>query len=275
MMYTPELEKAVKHIKSHPVFNSKVAIILGSGLGSFADTLNNSVKISTDTIPNYPSSTVKGHKGQLIFGYLKTNPLIAVQGRTHFYEGYALDQVTFIIRILYALDVEVLIITNAAGGLNPIFNPGDLMLIKDQINFLFNTPLRGLSSPEVSQRQDMSDPYSSKYFSLVEKIALEKNVELKSGTLFVSSGPSYETSSEVKMAQKLGADAASMSTVPEVIVANRCGLDVIGISCITNMATGINKQPLSHEDVTLTANLVKNKFLDLTTGIIEQIYQSR
>lgn len=182
---------------------------------------------------------------------------------------------TFIIRILYALDVEVLIITNAAGGLNPIFIPGDLMLIKDQINFLFNTPLRSLSSPVVSQKQDMSDPYASQYFPLIEKIALEKKVELKSGTLFVSSGPSYETSSEVKMAQKLGADAASMSTVPEVIVANGCGLDVIGISCITNMATGINQQPLSHEEVTLTANLVKNKFLDLTTGIIDQIYQSR
>ena len=203
-MHTPEREKAVKHIKSHPIFKSKVAIILGSGLGSFADTLNNSVKISTETVPNYPSSTVKGHEGQLVFGYLNLNPLIAVQGRTHFYEGYSLDQVTFIIRILYALDVEVLIITNAAGGLNPLFNPGDLMLIKDQINFIFNTPLRGLSSQEVPQWQDMSDPYASKYFPLVEKIALEKKVELKSGTLFVSSGPSYETSSEVRMAQKLG-----------------------------------------------------------------------
>jgi purine-nucleoside phosphorylase len=272
-MHTTELEKAITHIKSYPIFKSKVAIILGSGLGSFADSLNNSVKISTDTIPNYPSSTVKGHEGQLVFGYLNSNPLIAVQGRTHFYEGYSLDRVTFIVRILYALDVEVLIITNAAGGLNPLFSPGDLMLIKNQINFLFDSPLRGLSTSEVSQSRDMSYPYASQYFTLVEKIALEKKVELKSGTLFVSSGPSYETSSEVKMAQKLGADAASMSTVPEVIVANKYGLEVIGISCITNMATGINQQPLSHDDVTTTANLVKTKFLDLTTGIIEQLYQ--
>jgi purine-nucleoside phosphorylase len=183
--------------------------------------------------------------------------------------------VTFVVRLLHALGIDILIITNAAGGLNTVFRDGDLMLIKDQINFMFDTPLRGLNSKKEFVGQDMSEPYASQYFPLIEKIALEKKVDLKSGTLFVSSGPSYETSSEVKMAQKLGADAASMSTVPEVIVANRFGLNVIGISCITNMATGINQQPLSHEDVTKTAKLVKNKFIDLTTGIIEQIYQSR
>jgi len=273
MNKTPELKKAVDYVRSISAFKAKIAIILGSGLGSFADSLDDKLKIPTEKIPNYPTSTVQGHDGQLVFGLSNSQPLIAVQGRTHSYEGYSLDRVSFIIRILNALGVSILIITNAAGGINLLFKPGDLMLIKDQINFMFDSPLRGSPSCGNSGFPDMSEPYSSKYFDLVQNVALKNNIHLISGTLFVSSGPSYETSSEVKMAYKLGADAVSMSTVPEVIVANHCGMDVIGISCITNMATGITQEPLNHEEVTLTAARTKKKFLTLTTGIINHLYK--
>jgi len=273
MNQTSELKKAVDYVRSISAFKAKIAIILGSGLGSFADSLDDKLKIPTEKIPNYPASTVQGHDGQLVFGLSNSQPLIAVQGRTHSYEGYSLDRVSFIIRILNALGVSILIITNAAGGINPLFKPGDLMLIKDQINFMFDSPLRGSSSCSNPEFPDMSEPYSSKYFDLVQNVALKNKIHLTSGTLFVSAGPSYETSSEVKMAYKLGADAVSMSTVPEVIVANQCGMEVIGISCITNMATGITQKPLYHEEVTLTADRTKKKFLTFTTGIINQLYK--
>lgn len=274
MKQKSELKKAIEYIESRSTLKPQIAIILGSGLGSFADNLEKKLKISTKDIPYYPGSTVEGHAGQLVFGYSNKNPIIALQGRTHFYEGYSLDRVTFIIRILNALKVTTLIITNAAGGINPLFKPGDLMLIKDQINFIFKNPTFDNIQPGTHPTPDMSQAYTSKYYESVQKVALKKNIDLKSGTLFVSTGPSYETASEVKMAYKLGADAASMSTVPEVIVANQCGIDVIGISCITNMATGITREPLDHNEVTMTAQLAKNKFLGLTTGIIDKLSES-
>ena len=250
----------------------KAAIILGSGLGDFADTLDNAVKIPTNQIPNYPASTVEGHKGYLVFGYHKNVPLIAVQGRTHYYEGYSIQKVTFVIRIMQAIGIKMLLVTNAAGAVNPRLNPGDLMLITDQINFLFNNPLIGANNYSGPRFPDMSNAYDKKYFNFVEQIALKKNIALKRGVLWVSSGPSYETAAEVKMIQKMGGDAASMSTVPEVITAIQAGIKVLGISCLTNYATGISSEKLTHEDVTRTANQVKEKFLDLVSGFIEEIF---
>ena len=180
----------------------------------------------------------------------KSNPVIALQGRTHYYEGYEIDKVTYVVRVLKALGIRILIVTNASGGVNPLFKPGDLMLIKDQINFMFQNPLRGDLIYGEPRFPDMSDPYNSKYHNIVRKVALAKGIDLKEGVLFVSTGPSYETRSEIRMAAKLGADAASMSTVPEVIVAKHAGLEVIGVSCITNMATGISAEPLNHIEVT-------------------------
>jgi purine-nucleoside phosphorylase len=254
-----------KRIKTEP----RIAIILGSGLGSFADTLENKIKISAESIPHYPKSTVKGHHGYLVFGTWKGTPLLAVQGRTHCYEGYSLEKVTYVVRIIAALDIKTLIVTNASGGVNTQFKPGDLMLITGQINNMFRNPLVGPLRFGGERFPDMSNPYSEEYFSLVESVAKENQIDLKRGVLYVSTGPSYETAAEVKMIAKLGGDAASMSTVPEVIVANHENLHVIGLSCITNHATGISKAPLSHEEVTETAKLVQEKFLKLLSGIIQ------
>lgn len=274
MITNLEVEESVNFIAQRTRIKAKIAIILGSGLGSFADDLENKTKIPTGKIPHYPQSTVKGHEGYLVFGTHNGQQMIAVQGRTHYYEGYSSEKVTYVVRLLKALGVEILIVTNAAGGLNAMFRPGDLMLITDQINFMFSNPLKGPEKFGPPRFPDMSDPYSGRYWPLVEKVAQNAKIPLKKGVLFASTGPSYETAAEVRMAAKLGADAASMSTVPEGIVANHAGLDLIGISCITNMATGINPQPLSHDEVTQTAEKVKHQFIKLVSGIIEALTQS-
>jgi purine-nucleoside phosphorylase len=236
--------------------------------------LKNTIEIKSNEIPFYPVSTVIGHEGKLIFGYWEKIPLVAVKGRTHYYEGYDIKQVVFIIRILAALGVKLLIVTNAAGGINRRLKPGDLMLISDQINLMFANPLIGPVEFGEPRFPDMSDAYSEKFQRDVEDIAMARNIQLKKGTLYASSGPSYETRSEVKMVEKFGGDAVSMSTIPEVIAANHSGLSVIGISCITNMATGISTKPLSHDEVTQTAAQARNKFFYLITGIIERLGKS-
>lgn len=269
-----KVKQAIKVIRTYSDLSPKAGIILGSGLGAFADTLDNKVKIPTEKIPFYPKSTVEGHQGFLVFGTHKGVPLLTVQGRTHYYEGYPIQEVTFVVRIMQALGISMLMVTNAAGGINTRFVPGDLMLISDQVNFLFNNPLMGRQEYEGPRFPDMSDAYSNEYFEPIEKIALDRNIALKRGVLWVSSGPSYETAAEVKMIQKFGGDAASMSTVPEVTVAKHAGMKVVGISCITNYATGIGSQKLSHSEVTETAELVKEKFLALVRGIIENIFSA-
>jgi purine-nucleoside phosphorylase len=268
-----DLEKSIAYIKKNSTHNPRLAIILGSGLGSFADMLSNPAKISTKSIPFFPVSTVKGHQGFLVFGNWEGVELLALQGRTHYYEGYSIGLVTYVIRIFKEIGIETLIITNAAGGVNKNFVPGDLMLITDQINNMFKNPLRGPLKYGGERFPDMSDAYSQKYFKLVRDVAEDNHIKIKEGTLYVSSGPSYETAAEVRMIRKIGGDAASMSTVPEIIVANQCGLETIGISCITNYATGLTDQPLTHEEVTETAKLVQKKFLKLISGIILRIGQ--
>lgn len=262
------LEQAVAYIRSKTKIIPKAALILGSGLGDFADSFEKSVKIPTHKIPNYPQSTVAGHKGFLVFGYHRGTALLAVQGRTHFYEGYPLDKVSFVVEIMHALGIKILLVTNAAGSTNPGIAPGDLMLITDQVNFLFNSPLRGNHN-----FTDMSNPYSVEFHPEIEKIALKNQIALKRGVLWTSSGPTYETAAEIKMIRKFGGDAASMSTVPEVISANTLGIKTLGISCITNYATGISQQKLTHEDVTETANKVKLKFISLVSAIIADIFE--
>ncbi len=268
---TNELEVSLEYIKSKTKIKPHLGIILGSGLGMFADKLDSITKIATHKIPYYPKSTVEGHAGNLVFGFWQGIPILAVQGRTHYYEGYPIEKVTYIIRIMASLGIKLLIVTNAAGGVNPKFKPGDLMLITDHINGMFRNPLIGSLKYGGPRFPDMSDPYASEYFDVIDEIALEKKIKLQKGTLYVSTGPTYETAAEVKMISKLGGDAASMSTVPEVVTANQAGLKVIGISCITNMATGISKKPLNHEEVTETAEKVREKFILLVSGIIEKI----
>lgn len=266
-----KLEESLNFINKQTDLKPKIGIILGSGLGIFADMLESVHKIPTLKIPHYPRSTVEGHAGNLVFGNWQNIPVLAVQGRTHFYEGYSIEKVTYIIRIMAALGLKLLLVTNASGGINPDFSPGDLMLITDHINGMFRNPLIGPLKYGGDRFPDMSNPYASDYFETIESIARLKNIKLKKGILYTSTGPTYETAAEVKMIRKLGGDIASMSTVPEVIAANQAGLKVIGISCITNLATGIGSKPLSHSEVTETAERVREKFIQLVSGIIEQL----
>ncbi len=262
-----ELKKAVDYLNERISIKPEAALILGSGLGDFADTFDASIKIPTSEIPGYPRSTVEGHKGFLVFGEHKGVPLMAVQGRTHYYEGYDIQRVSFVVEIIAALGIPYLLVTNAAGSVNPRFKPGDLMLISDHVNFLFDSPLRGSA-----RFTDMSNPYSSELVHDIEQMALNKGIALKRGVLWVSSGPTYESAAEVGMIRKMGGDAASMSTVPEVIMANTLGLKTVGISCLTNYATGISKEKLTHEEVTITAKKVKETFISLVSNIVTEIF---
>ncbi len=250
----------------------RLAIILGSGLGGFASRLTEPQAISTEAIPHYPRSTVAGHAGQWVFGYLQKHALLAVRGRVHFYEGYPMEVVSFPVRILAELGVTHLIVTNAAGSLNPLFRPGDLMLIDDHINFFFRNPLIS-SAPVPAEKRfvDMSAPYHPALMAIAEECALELGIPLERGILVGSSGPTYETHAEVRMMQRLGADAATMSTVPEVLTANQLGMKVLGISCITNLATGLSAHKLDHTEVTEVAARVAEKFQRLMEAIAVQI----
>ncbi len=270
-MNKAQVLEAVAFVRRHTDMKPKIAIILGSGLGPFADTLENSTVIPTETIPHYPRSTVEGHAGALVFGTHKGVPVMAVKGRTHFYEGYPIEQTTFVVRIMQQLNIPLLLVTNASGSTNLRVPPGSLMLITDQVNFLFQNPLRGPLEFGEPRFPDMSNVYTREYFDLVDQIALERGVALKHGVLWVSTGPSYETAAEIKMIRRFGGDAVSMSTVPEVIAAAHAGMKVIGISCITNYATGILPRKLTHDEVTETANRVNKQFTSLVSGIIESV----
>jgi purine-nucleoside phosphorylase len=270
-MNKAQVKEAVSFIRRHTEMQPRMAIILGSGLGPFADTLENSTVIPTETIPHYPRSTVEGHAGALVFGLHKGIPVLAVKGRTHFYEGYPIEQTTFVVRIMQELNIPLLLVTNASGSTNLRVPPGSLMLITDQVNFLFQNPLRGPLEFGEPRFPDMSNVYTREFFDLVDQIALDRGVALKHGVLWVSTGPSYETAAEIRMIRRFGGDAVSMSTVPEVIAAAHAGMKVIGISCITNYATGILPRKLTHDEVTETANRVNKQFTSLVSGIIESV----
>ncbi|MBL4716107.1 MAG: purine-nucleoside phosphorylase [Bacteroidetes bacterium] len=250
----------------------EVGLVLGSGLGILADEIGNAVKIKYEDIPDFPVSTVEGHAGQFVIGDLEGKCVIAMQGRFHLYEGYSLDELTIPIRVMKKLGAEKLFLSNAAGGANLNFKPGDLMIISDHINFSFTNPLTGENLDEFGGRfPDMSNVYDREIISQVKDIASKNDIDLKEGVYFFSSGPCYETPSEVKMAQVLGADALGMSTVPEAIVGIHSGMKITGISCITNMASGILDQPLIHEEVMETTERVKDKFKKLVKAIINEI----
>jgi purine-nucleoside phosphorylase len=249
-----------------------VGLILGSGLGVLADEIENPVKIPYKDIPNFPISTVKGHAGQLVIGKLHGVQVVAMQGRFHFYEGYSMQVITFPVRVMKEIGVEKLVVTNAAGGVNEGFTPGDLMLITDHINNMGTNPLIGSNIEEFGPRfPDMSMAYDPELQKVAEKSAERLGIEMKKGVYIAFTGPSYETPAEVRLARKLGGDAVGMSTVPEVIVAVHSGLKVLGISCITNMAAGILSQPLSHAEVIETTQMVKSKFLSLVKEIVKNL----
>jgi len=267
-----KINESAHFIQSRYKETPEIGLILGSGLGMLADEIEERTEIPYQEIPNFPVSTVAGHKGQFVFGSLKGKRVAALQGRFHYYEGYPLSTVTFPVRVMAALGVKTLIVTNAAGGVNTDFQPGDLMLITDHLNLTFQNPLIGPNDERLGERfPDMSNAYTRDLMVIAEKVANEQGVGVRHGVYAGLSGPSYETPAEIRMLRTLGADAVGMSTVPEVIVARHNGLQVLGISCISNMAAGILPQPLTHQEVMETAEKVREKFLALVTGIIQKI----
>jgi len=269
---SPHLKAATDFIQSKTSVSPKAAIVLGSGLGAFAAEIDEPLEIQAADIPGSSVSTVSGHAGKWIFGSIEKKPVVALQGRVHVYEGYALEQVTFAIQLLANLEVQYLIVTNAAGGLNRQFRAGDLMLINDHINLMFDNPLIGINDNALGPRfPDMSQPYDRNLQKIAKEAAMDLSIPLHSGILGGLKGPTYETAAEVRMMQLLGADAGTMSTVPEVIVAVFRGLRVLGISCITNQGTGMTSCKLSHDEVTVVADMVQNKFSRLIREIIIRI----
>ncbi len=252
----------------------KVGLILGSGLGSFADGFEDPIAIDYGELPGFPRSHVIGHKGRLVVGARNGAPCIAMQGRVHMYEGHSAQAVSFPARVLVALGAKVIIVTNAAGGLNPTWPAGTLMLIRDHIDMLRDQALRGPNDDRLGPRfPDMTTAYAPELRELVRATAKSKGIALHEGVYVAMPGPCYETPAEVKMLQTIGADATGMSTVPEVVVARHMGARVIGISCITNQAAGISGHALSHEEVTETATRVRSTFEGLLDGILAALVE--
>lgn len=249
-----------------------LGLILGSGLGAFADSFQDRFVIPFSDLPHFPSPTVPGHSGNLVVGYAEGVPAFAVQGRIHLYEGYSVEEVAVSVRVLGSLGIRRLIVTNAAGGINPMFHPGDLMLITDHINMMGTNPLIGPNVEEMGPRfPDMSEAYDAGMRGIVLETAEQNKIPLRQGVYIGLPGPSYETPAEIRMCRTLGADAVGMSTIPEVIIANHMGIRVLGISCITNMAAGILPQKLSHKEVIETAEKASGKFQSLLRSILPRL----
>ena len=270
--YMEKMKETEKYMRDRIKDIPKIAIILGSGLGSLADDIEDKVVIPYKDIPNFPVSTVVGHKGELIFGKLNSKPVIAMNGRFHYYEGYDLKDVTYPIRIFSLLGVENLILSNAAGGINTRFRKGDLMIIRDQLSFFADSVLRGPNMDEFGDRFiDMSNVYDNDYILLLERIMTDIYGYYREGVYAYMKGPTYETPAEIRALRILGADAVGMSTVSEAVVAHHCGIKCAGISCITNMAAGVTDEILSHDDVKETANEVEPKFKKLIKEFTKRI----
>lgn len=264
--------EAAEFIRGKAKAAPKVGLILGSGLGVLADEIENRVLVPYGQIPHFPISTVEGHAGQFVLGTLRGVPVCAMQGRFHFYEGYPMAKITFPVRVMKALHASRLVVTNAAGGANTAYAPGDLMLITDHLNLMGTNPLIGPNDAAAGPRfPDMSRAYSRELLALARDVAKAEGIALREGVYCAFTGPTYETPAEVRMARSLGADAVGMSTVPEVIVARHVGLEVLGISCITNMASGILDQPLSHAEVIETTERVRATFLKFVKAVVARM----
>ncbi|HEX3252882.1 MAG TPA: purine-nucleoside phosphorylase [Pyrinomonadaceae bacterium] len=265
-------EHATRIIRSRISVEPRIAVVLGSGLGGFADDFDEAVAIPYEDIPGFVRSTAKGHAGRLVVGKVDNVPVLAMQGRVHYYEGYSLEEVTFAVRTFGLLGIKTLILTNAAGGINVQLTQGALMVISDHLNLMGVNPLRGPNDERWGPRfPDMSSVYSPELQELVVEEAKAINLEVRRGVYVALSGPSYETPAEIHLLRNLGADAVGMSTVPEAIVARHMGLEVLGISCITNMAAGISDEPINHEEVMATGDRVRATFTELLQRVIGAI----
>ena len=275
MNFIDKISRASQTLKSSILtegITPKIGIICGTGLGPIAEEISDSKSINYSEIPNFPTSSVKGHEGLVVSGRIHSKPVIAFKGRFHFYEGYSMQEVTLPVRVMRDLGIKHLIVTNAAGGLNRKFRVGDLMAIDDHINFMFQNPLIGANDDDLGVRfPDMSAPYNHRCISLAMKIALQEGIKLQRGTYLGVTGPSYETKAELRFFSKF-ADAVGMSTVPEVIAANHGGMKhVLGISVITNMATGEDTHEESHDSVVKAANEATPRVVNLVKKFISAL----
>jgi purine-nucleoside phosphorylase len=265
-------EHAARIIGSRTTETPRVAIVLGSGLGGFADDFDEPVGIPYEEIPGFARSTAEGHAGRLVIGKIDQVPLVAMQGRVHFYEGYSLEQVTFPIRTFKLLGIKTLILTNAAGGVNVQLTQGALMVLSDHLNLMGDNPLRGPNDLRFGPRfPDFTSAYSPELQEIAVEEAKALGVEIRRGIYAALAGPSYETPAEIHLLRALGADAVGMSTVPEVIVARQMNMEVLGISCITNMAAGISDQPINHEEVMATGDRVRETFTQLLRRVVSRV----
>lgn len=267
-----KLMNCYEQVEKKISFKPELALVLGSGLGDFCDTLDIKETLDYAEIDGFPKSTVAGHKGRFVFGYCGSTPIVCMQGRVHFYEGYSVSDVVLPTRLMKLMGAKTLFLTNAAGGINPTFKAGDLMQICDHIIYNVPSPLIGANIDELGVRfPDMSEVYSKRLRKSVEEAAAEVNVPLKSGVYIQTSGPNYETPAEIRAFGRLGADAVGMSTAVEAVAARHCGMEVVGISCISNLAAGISPEKLSHKEVQETADKTAPMFRKLVTKAIEKI----
>ena len=270
--YFERTQEAAAFLRQRFPVTPDVAIVLGSGLGAFGESLADAVTLPYAEIPHWPASKVIGHAGKLVAGSAKGKRVLALSGRAHFYEGHDLGTVTFAARVLGQLGIKTLIVTNAAGGINMRFGQGALMLIDDHINFMGANPLVGPNDDRFGRRfPDMSEVYSKRLRGLAEDAARAIDLPIEHGVYVAVSGPSYETPAEIRAFRTWGADAVGMSTVPEAIVARHMGIEVLGISCISNMAAGILPQPLTEEEVIETTGRVRHQFIALIEGVVERL----
>jgi purine-nucleoside phosphorylase len=264
--------EAAQFILTRTPLRPRIALVLGSGLGGFADELQDSVRVPYAEIPHFPQSTAIGHAGRLVIGKLKDIPLAAMQGRVHLYEGYSPQQVAFPVRVFARMGVAAVVLTNAAGGINPEYARGSLVVLRDHINLQGSNPLLGPNDDRIGTRfPDMTDAYNPTFrrFTLEESESLGGGIY--EGVYAAMLGPSYETPAEIRFLRTIGADLVGMSTVPEVIAARHAGLDVLAISCVTNMAAGLSGQEITHQEVLETGELVRGKFLALLRAVVPKI----
>ncbi|GFZ99348.1 purine nucleoside phosphorylase [Paenibacillus marchantiophytorum] len=267
-----KIQEAAAFISKETNIKPQIGLILGSGLGVLADLIEQPIVVDYSRIPHFPVSTVEGHAGELVVGTIQGKSVLIMKGRFHAYEGYGAETVSFPVRVMKELGVETLIVTNAAGGINESYQVGDLMVISDHLNLTYRNPLIGPNDNALGVRfPDMSEAYSKRLRKLAHDVAASQDFKLQEGVYVGLLGPNYETPAEIRMFRTLGGDSVGMSTVPEVIVARHAGIEVLGFSCISNMASGILDQPLSHAEVMETTEKVKPKFLKLVLGIIEAL----
>ena len=266
-----EIQQTAQWIKERVAVLPRTAIVLGTGLGRLAAEIEVEQEFPYADIPHFPVSTVEGHSGRLLFGRLGGKEIMALEGRFHYYEGYDMKQVTFPVRVMYELGIRTLFVSNAAGGVNPDFGIGDLMLIRDHINFLPEHPLRGKNFPTGPRFPDMHEAYDHALLEMARTIAREKGIRVVEGVYLATQGPTYETPAEYKMYRTFGADAVGMSTVPEVIVAHHCGIRVFGVSVITDLGVEGRIVEVSHEEVQRAANEVQPLMADIFREMIRRI----